>query len=363
MSETKFFVKQGLVQKSKGDILGGFNLNRFFKWAAGKYNIPYVDECCSDDQTTFPMQFNSTSAQVEYINASGDAVSVDSAESVTAVSAFATGGQASATALAPGFNEVTTVITAGDSVKLPAAVEGLVVSVKNDGATAADVFPASGDTINDAAADAAIRIAPGNVIIFRAINATNWETDRERVATADGTVGAPAFSFNNQVDMGLYKVSATQLGVSVSGALKGGFGSAGLFTDNITEQTSGAGITLAKNPIQKRTATAVNITGSITTAATIGGLITSTSAAAVTATLDTAANIATAAGAVQGTTIDFIVDNIGGANTVTVAVNTGITAITAVITGGATLTVASGTAGMFRLYFTSTSAAKLARVF
>lgn len=111
------------------------------------------------------------------------------------------------------------------------------------------------------------------------------------------------------------------------------------------------------------TKTALNATGTLTAATLLSKVITSTSAAAVTGTLDTATNLGAALGAGQGTEFDFVVDNTAGANTFTVAVGTGITAITPVITGGATLTVAAGTAGKFKLYFKSATAAILIRVF
>lgn len=178
-----------------------------------------------------------------------------------------------------------------------------------------------------------------------------------------GAVGAPEYSFTGQTDMGQYKVSSTQLGVAVSGALVGGWNASGLFTSTITEQVSGAGITFAKATIQKNTATAVNVTGSITAAQLAGGLITSTSAAAVTATLPTATLLATQLGAVQGTVFDFVVDNHSGANTVTMAVNTGITVGTAPVTGGDTLTVSTANSvAYFRLVFTSTTTAILRRI-
>ncbi len=133
-------------------------------------------------------------------------------------------------------------------------------------------------------------------------------------------------------------------------------------TDSITEQTAGHGVALAKNVFQRRTATAVNVTATTTAAAIVGGLITSTSAAAVALTLPLSTDLATYISAVQGTSIDFMVDNSAGANTVTVTPNTGITAVTAVVTGGATLTVASGAVGTFRIFFTSATVAKIARL-
>lgn len=229
-------VKQGIVHKVKGDKsgwIGGFDLNRFFKWAAEKYNIPYVDECCFEDleQTAFPLRGN----------------------------------------------------TAGDNT-------------------------------------------------LEYFNGTAWVAFPFDVTAAD-------------------LVATTVTSPTVA-------------TNSITEATANENITLEKNTILRRDATAVDVTATTTAAAIAGGLITSTSAAAVALTLPTATDLATEIAAVQGTSVDFIVDNSAGANTVTVTVNTGIVAIAGpVITGGATLTVASGTAGQFRIYFISATAAKIARVF
>lgn len=131
---------------------------------------------------------------------------------------------------------------------------------------------------------------------------------------------------------------------------------------SLSAATAGGAITLSNNTVQKRSATAVNATATTTAAAIVGGLITSTSAAAVALTLPLATDLATAIGAAQGTSVDFMVDNSAGANTVTVTPNTGITAVTAVITGGATLTVASGAVGTFRIFYTSATVAKIARL-
>jgi hypothetical protein len=114
----------------------------------------------------------------------------------TAITAFATGGQASATALTKEFNEITTCATLGDSVKLPAAEAGKLVVIKNNGAAAADVFPATGDSINALAVNLAVKIMPGETISFRAVDATVWEasfglfgdTVSERTAAAGVTV-------------------------------------------------------------------------------------------------------------------------------------------------------------------------------
>lgn len=104
-------------------------------------------------------------------------------DNATTITAFATGGQASATALTAEINNVTTVATAGDSVKLPAAVAGKHVHVKNSGATALDIFPASSDSIDALAVNLAIRIQPGSSVDFYAKDAIVWESNIDETLT------------------------------------------------------------------------------------------------------------------------------------------------------------------------------------
>jgi hypothetical protein len=105
----------------------------------------------------------------------------------TGVTAFATGGQGSATALSLGMNNVTTVATAGDSVKLPTAATGNVVRVKNSGATALDIFPNTSDSIDALAANLAVSLDPGGTAQFHAISVTVWESNVD----ASLTLNAP----------------------------------------------------------------------------------------------------------------------------------------------------------------------------
>lgn len=109
---------------------------------------------------------------------------------------------------------------------------------------------------------------------------------------------------------------------------------------------------------------AVNVTGGISTAALKNGVITSTSAAAVTATLPTGALAGVALNAKQGFQHDFVVDNSAGAAVVTVAVAAGITVAAVIVTGdnNGTLTVGIGVVGFFGLYFVSATVAILYRV-
>ncbi len=110
----------------------------------------------------------------------GEPINYDNATTITA---FATGGQASATALTAEINNITTVATAGDSVKLPAAVAGKHIYVKNSGATALDIFPATSDSIDALAVNLAIRIQPGSSINFYAKDAIVWESSIDNSIT------------------------------------------------------------------------------------------------------------------------------------------------------------------------------------
>lgn len=71
--------------------------------------------------------------------------------------------------------EISICATGGDSVTLPAAVAGRTVIITNHGAAAADVFPASGDAINEAAADSASSCGINETLLCIAYDTTNWE--------------------------------------------------------------------------------------------------------------------------------------------------------------------------------------------
>lgn len=138
--------------------------------------------------------------------------------------------------------------------------------------------------------------------------------------------------------------------------------------------TIGGELVTSKLLVANHTAVPINTTGAgtlaVVTSGVIAGLITSTSAAAVTITLDSVANMIAAFSAVNvaittGTNIQFIIDNSQGANTVTLAVDSGATiaVATPAITGGATLTISTANKiGLFNLYLTSATTAILSRV-
>lgn len=106
------------------------------------------------------------------------------------VTAFATGGQGSATALVDSYNVITVVGTDGDSVRLPDtfAADSIIHIKNNDSAQAADVFPASGDNLG-AGVDTAVSLAAGESVAFIATVANSTWTQLI-VATGGGGAGA-----------------------------------------------------------------------------------------------------------------------------------------------------------------------------
>lgn len=94
-----------------------------------------------------------------------------------AITAFAGGGQASATPLPTALNRVTTVATAADSVMLPIAKAGLNIFVKNTSANSLNVFPASGDAINALSANAAYALATVKAAFFVCVVDGTWDTN------------------------------------------------------------------------------------------------------------------------------------------------------------------------------------------
>jgi len=94
-----------------------------------------------------------------------------------AVAAFAGGGQASATQLAAEVCRITTVTTAGDSVKLPASVAGLTILVINNGANPAQVFGLGTDTIDGVAAATGVSQMQSSVVLYICAVVGTWQTE------------------------------------------------------------------------------------------------------------------------------------------------------------------------------------------
>lgn len=92
-----------------------------------------------------------------------------------AITAFATGGQASAVLLGAAMNRVTVVATTGDSVKLPLSKVGAELEVYNRGANSLNVFPAVGEQISTLGANTAYPLATVKSAKFSCMVAGNWD--------------------------------------------------------------------------------------------------------------------------------------------------------------------------------------------
>lgn len=91
------------------------------------------------------------------------------------LTAHSGGTQAAALALVSSLNRVTTVAAAADSVKLPASVAGLTITVINNGANVMQVFGAGTDTINGVATATGVPQQPNSVVRYYSAVAGLWQ--------------------------------------------------------------------------------------------------------------------------------------------------------------------------------------------
>lgn len=117
--------------------------------------------------------------------------------SATGITAYAGGGQTNATELLAAFNEVTVVASALDSVRLESAAAGMRQTVKNEGANVLAIYPASGEVIDDQAANDYVTLGPGASVTFRPISDTAWETTAESTGINNALYVDATFGDNN----------------------------------------------------------------------------------------------------------------------------------------------------------------------
>jgi len=137
----------------------------------------------------------------------------------TGITAFAGGGQASAIHLVNSVCIIDTVATTGDSVRLANQfVAGATITIKNNGANAADVFPSSGDNLG-LGVDVAYSLPAGNWVTFMGVTDNSvwelWSPDRILFEQAN-TPSSPAIAFGDG-DSGMYELSDDTLSWSSGG--------------------------------------------------------------------------------------------------------------------------------------------------
>lgn len=148
----------------------------FFKWLETWFGMVRAVSAVLKPNFKRGFQVNGTDYTADALNT---ALAGTGAGVQTPITAFATGGQASATALTGSYCNVTTCATAGDSVQLPAAAAGVSVTVRNSGAATLAVWPnytTFNDSINALAINLPVDIPPLSECRFESINGTVWYT-------------------------------------------------------------------------------------------------------------------------------------------------------------------------------------------
>lgn len=103
------------------------------------------------------------------------------------ITAFAGGGQASATQLTAMMNRVSVVANQGDSVKLPASAVGLQIGVINRGANPMQVYGLGSDTINAIAAATGISQGVNTFTVYTCSVVGNWEVPINSLVSSSPT--------------------------------------------------------------------------------------------------------------------------------------------------------------------------------
>lgn len=115
--------------------------------------------------------------------------------SQTGITATASGVQSTAFLLTTRVNNVTTVASAADAIKLQANPLGKVIWVMNNGANSMQVFGSNTDTINAIATATGIAHPAGALVAYVGITATGWEAQLANSATF-GALVATTFNGN-----------------------------------------------------------------------------------------------------------------------------------------------------------------------
>lgn len=63
----KFYIREGLVVKSKRALKYGFDLGKYIKFELDAWHVPYNDICTDSAKTDFPVRFDAT-AHLQYFN-------------------------------------------------------------------------------------------------------------------------------------------------------------------------------------------------------------------------------------------------------------------------------------------------------
>lgn len=105
-----------------------------------------------------------------------DLVGFNLGSATDSITAKAGGGQTNATQLTAELNRISVCATTADSVKLPASVPGMNITIINDGAAAAQVFGTSPDTIDAVATATGVPLTNAKRASFSCVTAGKWQS-------------------------------------------------------------------------------------------------------------------------------------------------------------------------------------------
>ena len=156
-------------------------------------------------------------------DAASDSLTINAATTYSDVVAYsnatglvATGNasQSGALALTEEVNNVITITGLNNSVKLPAAVAGKHVRIKNSAASNLNIFPATSDAIDALAADLGVKLGPLSVADFYAIDGVTWKSNIDLSLTLNPPTNAKGFflikAADNTGDTGITITNAAQ---------------------------------------------------------------------------------------------------------------------------------------------------------
>lgn len=158
------------------------------------------------------------------------------------ITAFAAGGQSSATQITNEVNRVTVAANPGSSVKLPLALAGLTIYLVNAAPNSIQVFGTGTDTIDSIAAATGVSQMVNSVVIFTCTVTGKWFTDG--LATGYAGNGLQTLQFADGISAaGTSQPTGTQLTAAINNVTTVGTG-AGV---NLPASSPGLTITVQNN--------------------------------------------------------------------------------------------------------------------
>ena len=110
------------------------------------------------------------------------------------IAAHPGGGHLNAPRLMSNYNSVSPVYSNGDSVKLPDAVAGYSMTVKNNGDHNLNVYPYETDAIDNLDVNVPVVLLPGEVRIFNALSSSLWESTNLKGLPGESGIVVPSVS-------------------------------------------------------------------------------------------------------------------------------------------------------------------------